>query len=180
MNEKNNSKNINFDKKILVMGLDNCGKTSIVLCLRGIQNLMSFYSLNPTKGINMDRFNILNTDITIWDYGGQEQYRNNHITKLQDQINDANKLIYVIDIQDLKRYDLALEYFKKIIEIINKNNFLLNVTIFFHKWDPDLRLLKKEIKEENINNLIKQLEIIIPSNIKFKMQKTSIYTIFQT
>ena len=140
---------------------------------------MSFLSLKPTKGIDMDKIDTMDTEITIWDYGGQEQYRTNHIQNLNEQIIDANKLIYVIDIQDDKRYDLALEYFGQILDILKNNNDLNELSIFFHKWDPDLQLLKKSIKEEKIQNLVLKINKMIPNNIKYNIQKTSIYTIFQ-
>ena len=42
-------------EKILVLGLDNSGKTSIVLALKGNENLLSYYSLKPTKGIQINK-----------------------------------------------------------------------------------------------------------------------------
>ncbi|MBN1216139.1 MAG: 50S ribosome-binding GTPase [Candidatus Lokiarchaeota archaeon] len=179
MNEINKNKGIFSKKKIIVIGLDNCGKSSIVLCLRGIKNLMSFLTLKPTKGIDMDKINTMDTEITIWDYSGQAQYRTNHIQNLNEQIIDVNKLIYVIDIQDYKRYNLAVEYFGQILDIIKNNNNLIELSIFLHKWDPDLKLLKKPTKEEKIQNLVLKINKMIPNYIKYSIQKTSIYTIFQ-
>ena len=46
------SKNKNV-AKILIMGLDNSGKTSILLSLQKKVNLLTYYSLKPTKGINI-------------------------------------------------------------------------------------------------------------------------------
>ena len=169
----------NLKKKILLIGLDKCGKTSIALCLSGIKNLMSFYSLKPTKGVNIDTFQTLGYEYTLWDYGGQEQYRQNHIKNLRNHILKANKIIYVIDIQDTKRYDLALDYLNEFIKIIAEYKYIVDFSIFLHKWDPDLVLLKREIDENLVDDLVEKIKNIFPSYFKFIIQKTSIYTVFQ-
>ena len=68
----------NTTKKIIFIGLDNGGKTSIVLSLKGL-NLMSLKSSNPTRGIETSNLNINDEKFNIWDFGGQEQYRNIHL-----------------------------------------------------------------------------------------------------
>ena len=42
--------------KILIMGLDNSGKTSILLSLRKDTNLLSYCALKPTLGIDIKKF----------------------------------------------------------------------------------------------------------------------------
>ena len=90
-------------KKIVLMGLDNSGKTSIVLCLKGVKNLSSFSTIKPTRGFEINKFNSLGSEFRIWDFGGQEIFREDYLKNFKNHIKGANKLIYVIDIQDRDR-----------------------------------------------------------------------------
>jgi len=106
-------------KKVLIMGLDNSGKTSIVLCLRGVKNLSSFSSLNPTRGFKINKFQALGSEYSIWDFGGQEQFREGYLNDFQNHIKKTNKFIYVLDIQDQERFNKSLDYLDKINLLIN-------------------------------------------------------------
>ncbi len=174
--QENNSKNA---KKIVIMGLDNSGKTSIVMCLKGVKNLSSFNAISPTRGFETISFSALNSEFNIWDFGGQQKLREEYLKNFNDHIKGASKLIYVIDIQDEKRYDTALEYLAEIIKLLRKTKITLDFSLFLHKFDPDLELLKKEIKEEVIQSLIKKIDDIIAPDFPFQIYKTSIYTVFQ-
>jgi GTPase SAR1 family protein len=166
-------------KKVVMMGLDDGGKTSIVLCLKGIKNLKSFVLLSPTRGINIDTFEALNSEFTIWDFGGQEEFRITHLENLENHIFGAEKVIFVIDIQDSKRYDLALGFLKKIVDLLTTIEVKIDFSIFLHKWDPDLDLQHKKIEDTKVNELIAKIKNLIPSDLFYKFQKTSIYTVFQ-
>jgi len=164
--------------KILMLGLDNSGKTSIVLSLKGKTNLLSYYSLNPTKKMEKDRIQMLYSEINIWDFGGQEQYRDKHLENFNKHVIGASKIIYVIDVQDKDRYEIAIEYFQKIINLI-KDKSDIDVSIFLHKFDPDLGETFPEINEKVVGALIQKIKVIIPSNIFYKIFKTTIYTMFE-
>ena len=42
-------------KKVVLMGLDDSGKSSIVLSLEGVKNLPAFTQINPTKNMGFLR-----------------------------------------------------------------------------------------------------------------------------
>ena len=174
--QENSSKST---KKIVLMGLDNSGKTSIVLCLKGVKNLSSFSAITPTRGFEINKFRALSSEFNIWDFGGQEKFREDYFKNFEDHIKGASKLIYVIDIQDRERYDISLEYLSEIIKLLRKSKINIDFSLFLHKFDPDMEIIKKEIKEEVIKTLIKQIEDLIPLNFPYQMFKTSIYTVFQ-
>ena len=174
--QENNSKNT---KKIVIMGLDNSGKTSIVMCLKGVKNLSSFNTVSPTRGFETISFKALGSEFNIWDFGGQQKLREEYLKNFKDHIKGASKLIYVIDIQDENRYDTALEYLSEIIKLLRKTKINLEFSLFLHKFDPDLEILKKEIKEEVIQSLKLKIDDIIPPDFPFQIYKTSIYTVFQ-
>ena len=161
------------------MGLDNSGKSSIVLCLKGVKNLASFNAIKPTRGFEINKFNTMGLDFNIWDFGGQEKFREDYVKDFKNHIKGTSKLIYVLDIQDNKRYDLSLEYLAKIIALLQENKFNPDFSLFLHKFDPDMEVINKEINEELIQILIKQIKDIIPQNFLHQIYKTSIYTVFQ-
>jgi GTPase SAR1 family protein len=163
--------------KILIFGLDNSGKTSISLCLRRKNNLSYFTSLAPTRAHDILEFTdkTTSTKIVIWDFGGQEQQRNEYIQDLTSNFTvGAKKLIYVIDIQDEERYDLAIDYFQNILRELNKDSMQITLSIFLHKFDPNI-----EFQEDKISDLINKIRNLIPNNFKYDIFKTSINTVFR-
>jgi len=166
-------------KKIVIMGLDNSGKTSIVLCLKGVKNLSSFSTIKPTRGFEINNFHAIGSEFNIWDFGGQAQFREAYFKNFKNHIKGASKLIYVLDIQDRERYDLSLEYLNRIIMLLRKVKVKLDFSLFLHKFDPDMELTKNTIKKEVIQVLIKQIEDSIPPDFPYQIYKTSIYTVFQ-
>ncbi len=166
-------------KKVLLMGLDNSGKTSIALCLMGVKHLSSFSSLNPTRGVKIDKFQALNSEFSIWDFGGQEQFREGYLNDFQTHIKGTKKFFYVLDIQDRERYEVSLEYLGKIVSLLKKYKISIEFSIFLHKYDPDLEIKNSKFYEREINELIKSIKRIIPIDFPYQIYKTSIYTVFQ-
>lgn len=170
------------NKKVMIMGLDNSGKSSILLSLREDTNLLSYFSLKPTRGVNIETFKNLQSNMIIWEFGGQEQYRQEYLEHFNRYFDEVDNIIYVLDIQDINRNELSFEYFKEIIDILKKNNMKVDITIYFHKYDPNLTKQEKFKNLDKITtpNLIKKIKKIIPSDYNYKFYKTSIYTVFDT
>jgi len=165
-------------KKIILVGLDNSGKTSILLSLTRNSNLLSYYSLKPTAGLNIVNYNDSDTVFNIWDFGGQEQYRKEYMKKF-DQYLDADKIIFVIDIQDTERYNLALNYLSEIVNLLQQKNLRIDFSIFLHKFDPSLERQVNFSDERIQNTLISKIQKIFPPNYPIEVFKTTIYTVFQ-
>ncbi len=166
-------------KKVLIMGLDNSGKTSIVLCLKGVKKLSSFSSLNPTRGFKINKFQALGSEYSIWDFGGQEQFREGYLNDFQTHIKETNKFIYVLDIQDQERFDISLDYLDKIVILLRKHKVNTDFSIFLHKYDPDLEFPNKEFSDKVFPDLIRDIKELIPNDFIYQIFKTSIYTVFQ-
>ena len=173
-----NKKNTEMYKKILIIGLDNSGKSSIVLSIIGKMNLINYLSLDPTLGPDITNFEAHDSKFNIWDLGGQISYREEYLENFDEFINGSSKIIFVIDIQDMQRYDLALEYLENVIKKIQQKNLDIDISIFLHKYDPDLNEIHPEITEEIIQELIQKIKNLIPSNFFMEIYKTTIYTIF--
>ena len=76
-----------FDKKVLLLGLDGAGKTSLLLQYKDNQ----FTNTVPTIGLNVEQIKFRKYLITMWDVGGQA-------TKLWKHYFDhIDAIIYVLD-----------------------------------------------------------------------------------
>jgi len=163
--------------KIVLLGLDNSGKTSILNCLKGIKAISAFNNPMPTKGLDVEHFEALNSKYSIWDLGGQKAYLDDYFNDFKKYAKGTSKFIYVIDIQDVNRYDLALEYLLKVINSIDIQKGI-DFSIFLHKFDPDLAF-NHNLNEKVIDDFIRKIRRIIPLKFNYSLYKTSIYAIFE-
>jgi small GTP-binding protein len=161
--------------KIIISGLDNAGKTSILTALDKKYNFQQeVMELKPTIRVEYHQTEFLGNLCFFWDMGGQEIYRK-HYQKHQDVYFDGTDLlVYVIDIQDKERFETSLSYLDVILQFFMSNDMDIPIIVSFHKYDPELRGL------EEINDSIDDLrEIITEKYPEFKIlfQQTSIYDI---
>ena len=162
------------DSKILIMGLENSGKTSIILSLKRDVNLLSYFSLKPTKGYSIEEVKDLDKIFHIWDFGGQAQYRVEHLKNMKNYIDATKKLIYVVDVQDKKKYDASIEYLSEILKILKDENLIPDVSVFLHKYDPNL-----EFEEKDLNEIINKIKKTVPTDFSYTLFKTTIFTVFR-
>lgn len=165
--------------KIVIIGLDNSGKTSILLSLQKKTNLLSYYSLKPTQGLNIINLKEMDSKYTMWELGGQAKYREDYLKDLRKYMYKADKVIFVIDVQDIKRYTVALDYLEKIIEYLKSSGEKPDLSIFLHKFDPGLEEIETFSSEMISSRLINRLNSIIPSELTYHIYKSSIYTVFE-
>jgi len=126
-------------QKIIVIGLDNAGKTAIIKKFGGRLGIQDLASLQPTKGVARQEIKSADLNLLLWDFGGQENYRSDYLSSPEKYFLGVNLIIYVLDIQDFARYNESIEYFEKVLDNIialQENPFIL---IFLHKYDPDIR-----------------------------------------
>ncbi|MFX0115155.1 MAG: ADP-ribosylation factor-like protein [Candidatus Hodarchaeota archaeon] len=120
--------------KIGVFGLDESGKTSF---LRTLDRKYSFIvNPKPTKGIERSSLEILSETVVIWDYGGQETYRQRYLTSDTD-LKDLAFAFFLVDIQDSGRFDIAAAFFEDILEKADDLEES-RIAVCLHKADPDL------------------------------------------
>jgi len=144
-------------------------------------NLMSFASLRPTKGLNIEHLETKDLDIIACDFGGQESYRIDYLQDFSKNCEGVEKVIFVIDIQDFERYGLALQYLEDIIDRLKKENLHISLSIYLHKYDPNIKSQEKfkDIDNIIIFNLIKIFQKLGPLKIVFDVNRTTIYTTFE-
>jgi len=144
-------------QKIVVVGLDNAGKTAILTKFGGKLGITDLASIKPTKGLARKHIKTSTLDLFIWDFGGQEAFRKIYFKYPEKYFLQLDLLIYVIDVQDSERFDESFDYFSNIIDILitlEENPYIL---IFIHKYDPDLRnepaiLLNVEFLKDHLRN----------------------------
>jgi small GTP-binding protein len=157
--------------KIMVLGLANVGKTSILRTLERKYSLLG--SLTPTKGIERSTFKIFGFQVSAWDLGGQEEYRKAFLQK-NVLFEETDLIIFVVDVKDAKNYEVAFDFYQKILEILtelNPNTFP-PILILLNKVDPDTK------NTPEIRKNIKILTDIFQegsSNFKVDFFETSIY-----
>ena len=157
--------------KIIMTGLDNSGKTSIIYTLE--QRFASMYALKPTVSFTVrEDFKILGLPIKIWDLGGQKQYRDEYLSKKGFIFGETNLIFFVIDIQDSKRYTEAVDYFEKSIDFLVKIGLRPIIIVLLHKADPEIRYTTKI---RNQLERLKELFATFPKDIQIEFYETSIY-----
>jgi len=98
--------------KIAFLGLDNAGKTSILIALDRKYNFHEeIEALKPTIRVERSSFKFLMTEIFKHDFGGQEKYRIEYLKNKDKYLSNTDLLYYVVDIQDQARFDESLIYF---------------------------------------------------------------------
>ena len=161
--------------KIILTGLDNAGKTSILIALEKKYNFESeILNLKPTIKINYHKTLFLNKECIFWDMGGQEKYRNFYLRKRYMYFLETDLLIYIFDIQDKSRFNESLTYLNMILRYFLKNKLYIPIIIAFHKYDPDLE--SHADVNKNVSFLTNAIKGKYPMfNVTF--QQTSIYDI---
>ena len=132
--------------KIMVLGLQNVGKTSILYTLEKKYSLLG--TLAPTKGMERSAFKIFGFQVSAWDLGGQEQYRKAFLQK-NILFEQTDMLIFVLDVKEPKNYEIAFDYYQNILEILTELNQSPVIIILLNKVDPDTKNspeMRKNIK----------------------------------
>ncbi len=172
-NELKDPLSIKRQLKILFVGLDRAGKTSF---LHGVKKRYSeIIKILPTKGVVRTEeklFEEQNSQISIWDLGGQQKYREKFLEQGKIYLYNVDLLFYFIDIQDTKRIKEAIDLFKKILNSLKELDEFPPIVICVNKFDPDL----KKSKEIRKNLKIVEEEIIkCSTDFFFKIFHTSVF-----
>jgi len=97
----------NKDVRILMVGLDAAGKTTILYRLK----LGEVVTTIPTLGFNVVTVVYKNISFTVWDVGGQDRIR----PLWRHYYDDTDGVIYVVDAADRNRVQTAKKEFQGIL-----------------------------------------------------------------
>jgi len=99
--------NFKRDTRILMLGLDAAGKTTILYKFK----LGDVVCTTPTIGFNVEQIDYRNLRMHMWDVGGQDRVR----PLWRHYFNSAQALIFVVDSNDRERLDETREELFKIL-----------------------------------------------------------------
>jgi len=95
------------DMRILMVGLDAAGKTTILYKLK----LGEIVTTIPTIGFNVETVEYKNINFTVWDVGGQDKIR----PLWRHYFQNTQGLIFVVDSNDKERITEAAEELNKML-----------------------------------------------------------------
>ncbi|EMG46153.1 arf6 ADP-ribosylation factor 6 [Candida maltosa Xu316] len=127
----------NREMRILMLGLDNAGKTTILYKLK----LGKTSKTVPTVGFNVETVKHKNVSFAVWDCGGQERIR----PLWRHYFTGTNALIYVVDSSDADRLEESKQELFRIITDKELSNCLL--VVLANKQDVDGSVKPKELIE---------------------------------
>lgn len=129
-------KSFHRDASILILGLDNAGKTAILYSLQLGESIS--YTI-PTIGFNVEEVQIDNLAIKMWDIGGQDKIR----TLWPHYYQQTSAIVFVVDSNDRDRFELASKELHTIIS--HKDNVGKPCLILANKQDLPNAASKDEI-----------------------------------
>lgn len=160
--------------KIIVMGIENAGKTTILDILTKAAGDAPEYppDMYPTKGV--ERRNLSKNNVVIWDFGGQELYRNEYLANPESNFYGISFFYYVIDVQDYYRLFGSYMYFMAVFQLISKYSPDAKIFFLFHKMDPRFDASKKNLKQ----NFLEHVEPFLKAhNRSVSMYETTIFNL---
>jgi GTPase SAR1 family protein len=148
--------------KIAVIGLNNAGKTTLLRTLQ--RKIKPGDNLAPTRYVERSQFELFGESGAIWDFGGQQQYRENYLSKPERHFADIRYMFFVIDIQESATFPDAVSYFKQVYDQTRALSSDLIISILFNKVDPNMArkidvLTKIESLSKEIRNIAQDSEI---------------------
>lgn len=138
------------EMRILMVGLDAAGKTSILYKLK----LGEVISTIPTVrcltqiGFNVETVEYKNISFTVWDVGGQEKIRAlwRHCTRANTDFQNTQGIIFVVDSNDRERISDARDELQKMLNEDELRDALL--LVFANKQDLPHALSAPEITDK--------------------------------
>merc|ERR1712007_7990 len=126
------------DMRILMVGLDAAGKTTILYKLK----LGEVVTTIPTIGFNVEAVVYRNISFTVWDIGGQDKIR-----KLwRHYYQGTEGLIFVVDSSDRDRVEDVCEELNKMLNEDEMRNAVL--LVYANKQDLPSAMSAAEVSEK--------------------------------
>lgn len=113
------------DARVLILGLDNAGKTTILKKMTGEES--DGTPEGPTQGFNLKSMNYNGREAKFCDLGGQRTFRE----FWQDYYESTDALVFVVDSTDSRRLEEAEETFRDVLANVPK----IPVLVFANKQD---------------------------------------------
>jgi len=136
--QKNVKEQLKRHKKILLTGLDNGGKTSILAVVQ--EKFSIIKSLLPTRGVKREKLDFFGFPIISWDLGGQIMYREKlYLNRPELFFTEADIMLYVVDSQDPGRIPESANFFREVLKILQDLKESPEILVILSKSDQDIR-----------------------------------------
>ncbi|MBD3195156.1 MAG: GTP-binding protein [Candidatus Lokiarchaeota archaeon] len=133
---------VSKDKKIVITGLDNAGKTTMVSFLQ----TGTFIEHTPTMGKEQVTLEVQGVRIDLVDMGGQRDFR----SMWQGELDDAQFAIFMVDAADRARFKEAKTELNKISSLLQK----IPLMVLANKYDKkDVASIKEIIEALGLQEL---------------------------
>jgi len=134
----------NKQVRILMVGLDAAGKTTILYKLK----LGEIVTTIPTIGFNVETVEYKNISFTVWDVGGQDKIR----PLWRHYFQNTQGLIFVVDSADRERVSEAAEELQKMLGEDELRDAIL--LVFANKQDLPNAMAASELTDKlGLNSL---------------------------
>lgn len=114
---------------ILVVGLDNSGKTTIINHFKPEEQ--KSVDIVPTIGFNIEKFKVKNLTFTAFDMSGQGRYRN----LWEHYYQNAQGIVFVVDSADSLRMVVAKDELEMMLQHKDIKDRPIPVLFFANKMD---------------------------------------------
>ncbi|KJP86498.1 ADP-ribosylation factor 1 [Plasmodium fragile] len=141
------------DVRILMVGLDAAGKTTILYKVK----LGEVVTTIPTIGFNVETVEFRNISFTVWDVGGQDKIR----PLWRHYYSNTDGLIFVVDSNDRERIDDAREELHRMINEEELKDAI--ILVFANKQDLPNAMSAAEVTEKLHLNTIRERNWFIQS-----------------
>ncbi|CAH1783909.1 unnamed protein product [Owenia fusiformis] len=117
------------EANVLVVGLDNSGKTTIINHLKPEET--KSHDIVPTIGFNVEKFQTKSLQFTAFDMSGQGRYRN----LWEHYYKSCNGIIFVIDSSDKLRIVVAKDELDTLLDHVDIRSRPIPILFFANKMD---------------------------------------------
>ena len=142
--------NSTIKRKILMVGLDGAGKTSILYRLK----LGDYIQTITTVGLNVETIVHKNIELLVFDVGGQAR------SLWSYYYDNLDALVFVVDSTDKARMKLVKEELMRISEALKDHKYV--ILLYLNKQDLDTKMdLPDIIEQSGVNDLKYPVDVIV-------------------
>jgi len=147
--------------KMLIVGLDNSGKTTIINWMKPKKRGTSVTEVTPTISFETETFSKQNFDFTVFDMSGQQNYR----ALWEKFYSEVDGIIFVVDSADKIRYAVAKNELETLLD--HKDIKAKPVPILFlaNKMDIPSSIPPKDLVAiMGLESITDRSWVIVPTN----------------